>query len=125
MSCEIHAPSIFTLYRSRVHRNDVTERMRSFRHVPAAPIWAPLIVLLILSLVIWIFDLDRGLQKEFWSSDHGWNLAGTPWVQFLYHYGTWPALILTAGGLVTWILSFVVLRLKPGRQLGCFLVIAM
>jgi membrane-associated PAP2 superfamily phosphatase len=90
-----------------------------------APIWLPLILLAVVSLLVRACDLDRLLEQGFWSPNTGWHLAGAAWVQFLYRYGPWPALIVAASGLIVWLLSFFLLRLKPVRRFGCFLALAM
>lgn len=91
----------------------------------APPIWFPLLVLTVVSWLVRVTDLDRALQQKFWSSATGWHLANAPWVQFLYHYGTWPALIIAGGGMLVWLLSFWLFPFKPMRQYGGFLALAM
>ncbi len=90
-----------------------------------SPVWIPVIFLIVVSWIVRASDLDRILQQKFWSPFSGWNLAHETWVQLLYRYGTWPALIVAGCGLVVCLASFLVSRVKPMRWFGGFLAVAM
>jgi len=94
-------------------------------HRTGPPIWLPLALLLGLSVFFRLDELDLKLQRLFWSPTDGWILEKNPVVQFLYHYGTWPALIF--GGIATavWIASYFTARWQPIRPLSLFLVLAL
>jgi membrane-associated PAP2 superfamily phosphatase len=89
------------------------------------PIWAPLLLLVAGSVAFRFGDLDLTIQHWFWSADGDWRFANGWFVDFLYRYGNYPALLAAAGGLVVWAASFFVPRLKPARFLGGLLALAM
>lgn len=66
------------------------------------PLWTPLIILAVGSLVIRLTDLDRSWAGLWWTPEAGWRLADHPLVRFLYAYGTWPATVVGVGSLVLW-----------------------
>ena len=78
-----------------------------------------------MSWILVAYDLDRSLEQQFWSAQNGWHWGDNTWIQFLYRYGTWPALLAAGLGLIIWIRSYFGVRWKPFRQLGRFLVMAM
>jgi len=64
-----------------------------------------ILALILISIAINYFDLDRGLQSKFYSQDSGWFLKNAqPW-KFFYHYGNIPALIIAIGALLILALS--------------------
>jgi membrane-associated PAP2 superfamily phosphatase len=85
------------------------------------PIWLPLILLFGLSAVFLASPADLAMEHWFWSSADGWRLANDPVVQFLYHYGTWPAAVVGIGGALLWAASVLTGRLRRTRPLALFL----
>jgi len=88
-------------------------------------IWLPLAALLALSIVFHVTQLDLNLQRLFWSPADGWRFANYPLVQFLYHYGTWPALGVGASAVAVWIVSLVTGRLVQLRPVCLFLALVL
>lgn len=89
------------------------------------PIWLPLAVLVGLSVIVRLDELDLKLQRFFWSPTTGWFWEKEPAVQFLYQYGNWPALIFGGAAAAVWIISCCKTRWQPVRPLSLFLVLAL
>ena len=89
------------------------------------PFWVPLILLITASLAVRVGDFDHFFQRKFWSANGGWHLEDNGWVQFLYQYGSWPALIFAGSSLVVCISSLFAPGLKPKRFFCGFIVIAL
>jgi lipid A 4'-phosphatase len=70
-------------------------------------------------------NLDPTIQRWFWSASGDWRFENGWFVDFLYRYGNYPALLAATGGLVVWVASFYVSRLKPARFLGGLLAVAL
>lgn len=87
------------------------------------PIWIPLALLIGLSGVIRLFDLDLVLQTGFWLSDTGWHRAEEPWVLFLYRYGPWPAVGVGAVGGAIALASRWQARCRPYRVGGLYVAL--
>jgi membrane-associated PAP2 superfamily phosphatase len=89
------------------------------------PIWVPLLLLIIGSVALQYWNLDIASQRWFWSTEGRWRFEQLGFVDFLYRYGSVPALVVAALGAVVWGASFLMLPLKPARFLGGLLAIAM
>jgi dolichol-phosphate mannosyltransferase len=87
--------------------------------------WLLLACLLSLSLVFAQTNLDVIVARWFWSDTGGWHLANTTWVQWLYRFGSWPALLVGIGGLLIALGSRWFRRLHPLRRSGLFLALAL
>ncbi len=85
------------------------------------PVWMPLAVIIMLSGVFVFSDLDQSLQNHFWAPETGWFLKDYSIIQFLYHYGTWPALFVGGVSGVIWIASQVSGKGEQVRSLSLFL----
>ena len=101
------------------------------RHVPKGqsaaddrpPIWTPLALLLGASALFWWLNLDRSWEQLFWSPNEGWYLKNHPVVQFLYRFGTWPALFAGGAGALICLASRVTGRWRERYPLGLFLAL--
>jgi len=69
------------------------------------PIWTPLLLLIAMTLAVRAGGFDLYWQHVFWSAESGWRFARNGAVQFLYHYGTWPALLMGALSALVWVYS--------------------
>jgi lipid A 4'-phosphatase len=90
------------------------------------PLWIPLALLAVLTLIFRFTNLDLYLAGLFFnakSPNSPWPLGNTePWL-WLYRYGIYPAWILGMGGLAVWLLSFSWKKLQPIRREGLFLAL--
>ena len=86
-----------------------------------------ILILLFLTLVISHFNLDIKVQKLFYQpdSDSGWYLKNHPFWQFGYHYGTLPAILLTFGALIAFILSWIKPKLKNLRRYFLLIILTL
>ncbi len=78
--------------------------------------------LLLVTVLLELFDVDRRLAAHFYRAGRGWYLAKAPVWVWLYAYGTIPGLILTLGALAGWSAGFFVPYLKSWRK-PCLLVV--
>ena len=70
----------------------------------------PLLILIVITLIFRLTNLDINLQKYFYDPAKGWFLPHTsPIWNFLYNYGTYPALLLI-------LLQFIFLLLVSFQQ---------
>jgi membrane-associated PAP2 superfamily phosphatase len=123
LSSRFHSRAISTLQFVTVTLTEISETKTDPPGQERAPIWIPAILLVLVSLVARACDLDRGWQREFWSPNSGWPWAGSFLVQFLYHYGTWPAIIAAGAGASAWIISKVTGKWQRLSQPGLFLAL--
>lgn len=85
----------------------------------------PFTVAILLTAVLHVTNADIEVEKWFYSPVSGWFLGKeNPWY-FLYEYGNIPALLLSIGGLVAFVLSFFQRKFISYRKVGLFLVIFM
>jgi membrane-associated PAP2 superfamily phosphatase len=78
----------------------------------------------ILTLIVFAFDLDIGVSSMFFS-DQGWHLKKTvPWI-WLYEYGTLPALLMGIASLVYVIAGLFVKRLATGRMKALLILLTL
>ncbi len=86
----------------------------------------PLLLILLLSAVISLGDIDRELASFFYQTPGGWVFkSDLIWVLF-YKYGMIPGLIMAVGGLMTLLLSTFVRRLRRyWRPATFFLLLAL
>lgn len=89
--------------------------------------WMPFLVFwLVLLLLTWVirgFGLDQSLQRQFWSAEEGWRYEQWPVVQFLYHFGTWPALLVGVGGGMAFLAWRITNQGRSAGRLGLFLAL--
>ena len=66
------------------------------------PVWQPIVAVLLLSLVIRSYDIDRKVSALFYNAEkHEWTYERAEPLRSFYDYGTYPPLMLgIAGGLV-------------------------
>ena len=99
-----------------------------------APLWGrlllsgniltPILVMAVSALVFTWFEWDLVIQSFYYRN--GWYMNEIGWVQFIYHYGNIPALLLSIGSLVLLFRSFTVNSMHSrNRKLYLFLVLAM
>lgn len=85
----------------------------------------PLALLLALTTLFRLTDLDRSIQANFYTSRQGWLFGEQfPWPQ-LYHYGPTPAIILAAGATLTLLSSWFQRSTVPVRKQALFFVLLM
>jgi membrane-associated PAP2 superfamily phosphatase len=125
MSSNIHVAAIFREQCRLMSPGEATPTPNKIRRPNRPPILRPILFLILLSGLVRLGNLDRALQREFWSSESGWRLANHPLVEYLYTYGTWPALIVAGLGLAVWCASLWAARLRPVGLFGGFLAVAM
>jgi membrane-associated PAP2 superfamily phosphatase len=96
------------------------------RHLPVFLDWSvPLGVLLGLSVVFWLTDLDISFSSRYFEMGSGWTQGDEqPWA-FLYHYGVIPAWIVAVTAFVILIVSLLAGRLAGCRRRCVFLVLVM
>jgi len=87
------------------------------------PVWLPLFLLVALTGLVRFLDLDRQWEHEFWTSQAGWSLAEHPVVRFLYHYGTWPALLVGGISGLVWMVSHFTNKWTSLRPRSLFLAL--
>jgi lipid A 4'-phosphatase len=83
-------------------------------------------VLLPLTALFWMSDLDLAMCRVFYgSAEHPWpHVLQAPWVQ-LYLYGSIPSLALGIGGFLVALASIGWRRLRPWRTSGVFLAVVL
>jgi lipid A 4'-phosphatase len=79
-------------------------------------------VLLAVTGLLEVFDVDRRVAAHYFHSGDGWYLAKAPIWVWLHDYGTIPGLILTLGALTLWLAGLYLPGLKAWRK-PCLLVI--
>jgi len=85
----------------------------------------PVAILMVLTIVFWITDLDVAIQKFFFVQGEGWIYKDVnPW-RFLYDYGTIPAILLAVASLFAFIGSFRIRKIAPYRKVFLFFVLLM
>ncbi len=83
----------------------------------------PLATILLLSLVISLGDLDRGLAVQFYRPADGWFLRQHWFWVLLYDYGMLPGLMLSGGGLLVLSAGAFVHRLRRYWRPATFLLL--
>jgi len=78
--------------------------------------------LLLVTVLLEKFDVDRRVAAHFYRPGTGWYLAKAPVWAWLYTYGTIPGLVLTLGALAVCLAGLYSQRLKPWRK-PCLLVV--
>ena len=82
----------------------------------------PLGAAIFLTVVSYLTDADIEIESRFYSPLSGWFLGrANPWY-WLYEYGNIPALLLSGGGLLVFVLSFFRRELLSYRRIGLFFV---
>jgi len=82
----------------------------------------PLTAAIFLTVVLRVTNADIEVEKWFYSPVSGWFLGkDNPWY-LLYEYGNIPALLLSIGGLVVFVLSYFRRKFISYRRIGLFLV---
>jgi len=85
----------------------------------------PLAILLAMSIVFRLTDLDRTILANFYSPQHGWTHGDQfPWSQ-LYHYGPTPAIVLAGAALLTLLSSLFIKKTILFRRQAFFLILMM
>jgi lipid A 4'-phosphatase len=79
-------------------------------------------VLVLVTVLLERFDVDRRLAAHFYRADDGWYLSKSPLWVWLYAYGTIPGLMLTLGALIACLAGFYVPYLRSWRK-PCLLVV--
>jgi lipid A 4'-phosphatase len=93
--------------------------------IPARKGWRllgiQLAVLVIITIIIVAFDLDRKTASLFYRDGSGWFLAKKPLWVWLYQFGTIPGLMMTLVALIVWLAGQYVKPLEPFRR-PCMIV---
>lgn len=85
----------------------------------------PIVVLVVLTIVFWVTELDLAIQKNFFVQEEGWIYKDLhPW-RFLYDYGPIPAIAVAAASLLAFIGSFWIHKITPYRKVFVFFVVLM
>ncbi|MDY0152779.1 MAG: phosphatase PAP2 family protein [Candidatus Cloacimonas sp.] len=107
--------------------SNITEMaVRKSRHFLLT--WDFILPLLILAWGTYIFrssNLDIKIQSHYFSPLSGWAFENSPISKFIYHYGNIPALIISIGSLVLFILGYSRIKYLPFRKITIYLVLAM
>ncbi|MFZ5761046.1 MAG: phosphatase PAP2 family protein [Thermodesulfobacteriota bacterium] len=82
----------------------------------------PLALLLLMTLVFTLFDLDRTISGLFYRPGEGWFLSRQPLWQWLHRQGTIPGILLTLGCLLLWLASHYFSHLSQWRK-PCLVVV--
>ncbi len=96
---------------------------RSDYKAAIARLLVPLLVLLAASLLIRWWDLDLTVARSVWSGE--WRLKHFGGVEFLYDFGSLPALVAGGLGLAAWVASFKIALLRPARGFGLYLALCL
>jgi membrane-associated PAP2 superfamily phosphatase len=86
-------------------------------------LWVPLATLILLSLLINWFDLDRRVAAPLFVPETGWVHDQDGWVQFFYRFGNFPANAIAAVALVVLLVSYFRTALRQHSRLALFLVL--
>lgn len=89
------------------------------------PIYVPLAILVVVTILVRVFNLDLWLASHAYDGHGGWTLDPNGFVQLLYLYGTKPALMVSIIAGVVWIASVVDRRLLVHQPLAMFLALSM
>ena len=85
----------------------------------------PLLIAVIISLLIGLTNTDLEIAGLFYAPGKGWFMGQElPWY-FLYHYGNMPAIILSVGGFLFFVISFFRKEFLPYKKIGLFLAVFM
>lgn len=99
---------------------------RASRHFFISPeIWIPLLLLVLITLSVWAFDLDLRIQHRVHSEAGGWYLSKQALVRLMYNYGTIPALVVAGSALIVFLSGFVKTRYRRWRRISLYLVLVM
>ncbi len=79
-------------------------------------------ILVLISILIAAFDIDRRMASLFYRPDSGWFLAKRPLWEWMYRYGTIPGIVVTLSALLIWVAALYFESLKAWRR-PCLLVV--
>ena len=85
--------------------------------------WIPLAVIVIGSVLFRITGLDLQLARNCWND--GWIFTDNPFFDFLYKFGTWPAMFIAVGSLLLMLYSYAAKRIQQYRPAMLYLVLVM
>jgi len=85
----------------------------------------PVFILAAGTFVFRVSGLDLGIQNHYYRGLGEWAFNNLSIPLAIYHYGNIPALILSLGALLVFILSFSKARALPYRKIAVYLVLAM
>jgi len=85
----------------------------------------PLLLLAALTAVFFLTDLDLNIERNFYLSGMGWIYKDSnPWY-LLYHYGTYPPLIIFFAAFFALLVSFFSLKVRSYRKIATFFILVM
>lgn len=85
----------------------------------------PLLLLVAGSIFFRYTSWDLRIQDRYYTVESGWSFNSNPLAMFIYHYSNIPALILSIGALLAFILSYSKDRVQPYRKIAFYLVLVM
>ena len=85
----------------------------------------PLFLLAAMTVMFFRTDLDVRIARHFYVPGEGFPTGAQPLWHWMKHYGMIPPLALAIGGLVVFLLSFVMPRLRRARRVALFLTLVM
>lgn len=89
------------------------------------PIFVPVSILLVVTALVRMFDWDRSIAMRAYGGEGHWPLDANWFIQLMYHYGTWPAVIVSSIAGVIWIASAFNQRFEAKRKLVMFVALSM
>ncbi len=85
----------------------------------------PILLLAAITAVFFRTDLDVRIARHFYVPGEGFPVGARPLWHWLKHYGMIPPLTLAIGGLIVFLLSFALPRLRRARRVALFLALVM
>lgn len=82
----------------------------------------PFVVLIGITFIFSLFDLDRSISSHFYRPGEGWYLGKHPLWAWLHQNGTIPGILLAVGCLLVWLLSYYQPGLRHWRK-PCLVVV--
>lgn len=108
---------------NRIHSEMTAHKSRHF--LLSIDFILPVLLLVAVTILFRLSDLDIKLQSIFYSPDSGWAYNSNSLAKFIYHYGNIPALLTCIGALLLFVLGYSKARFLPYRKACIYLVLAM
>ncbi len=104
----------------------VTNPDRNVRPAAGAgpPFRWPLAVLLLATVLVWWLDLDQRIARLAYDGQGGWTLDQQWFVQLLYRFGTWPAIITVSVAGIIWLGGRFNQWMRARRRLAMFVAMS-
>jgi membrane-associated PAP2 superfamily phosphatase len=85
----------------------------------------PIILLVAMTIPFYRTDVDVRIARHFYVPGEGFPVGARPLWHWMKHYGMIPPLTLAVGGLVVFLLSLAMPRLRRARRIALFLALVM